>query len=66
MTSRQLDEREALLEQQGAEPLRLEMLRLARSFKRSWIEMAEALVRLRDSRAYEGWGYPDLYAYCAD
>jgi hypothetical protein len=66
MTARQLDDRATMLAQQGADPLRLEMVRLARSFKRSWLEMAEALVRLRDSRAYEGWGYDDLYAYCAD
>ena len=28
--------------------------------------MAEALLQLRVSRAYEEWGYPDLYAYCSD
>jgi hypothetical protein len=38
----------------------------AQRFKRSWVELAEALVQLRDSRAYQAWGYADLHAYCAE
>jgi hypothetical protein len=64
-TSEQLKEREQTLEQEGADPLRIELLRRARRFKRSWIEMAEALLQLRDGRDYEQWGYGDLYEYCA-
>ena len=54
------------LQSDGADPLRIELLHRARRFKRSWIEMAEALTQLRVSRAYEGWGYADLYGYCND
>jgi hypothetical protein len=48
------------------EPERRELIERARRFKRSWVEMAEALVEVRASRAYERWGYDDLYAYCSD
>lgn len=55
-----------MLQRDGADPLRLELVGLARRFKRSWLEMAEALVRLQASRSYEAWGFADLYGYCAD
>lgn len=51
---------------QGADPLRLRVIKCARAFKRSWIDMAEALLQVRASNAYQAWGYDDLYAYCAD
>jgi len=51
---------------EGADPLRVDLLRRARNFKRSWVEMAEALLELRVSRAYEAWGYKNLYAYCSE
>jgi hypothetical protein len=42
------------------------MIARAREFKRSWVEMAEALVRVRASRAYERWGWQDVYSYCQE
>jgi hypothetical protein len=60
-----LGQRAMDLEQQGAHPLRVELLHRARRFKRSWIDMAEGLAELRANRAYEDWGYDDLHAYCA-
>lgn len=64
MITTELDDTVERLEAEGADPLRLELLGKARRFKRSWIDMAEALARVQDSRAYEGWGYPTLHAYC--
>lgn len=52
------------LEQSGAEPLRLDALRITQAFKRSWVELAETLVQIRDASAYSGWGYDDFYGYC--
>jgi hypothetical protein len=56
--------RERTLLEQGADPLRIEILQRARRFKRSWIEMAEALLKVKASGVFESWGYADLYAYC--
>ena len=52
------------LAREGADALRIELVRRARNFKRTWVEMAEALVEVRDTQAYLAWGYQDLYAYC--
>ncbi len=62
--SRKLDEIAASLADKGDDAQRLELVQRARRFKRSWVEMAEALVHVRATRAYERWGYADLYAYC--
>jgi hypothetical protein len=51
------------MEQGGADPLRVDIVRRAQSFKRSWLELAEGLTRLRKSRQYERWGFSDLYDY---
>ncbi len=56
--------RERTLLEQGADPLRIEILQRARRFKRSWIDMAEALLRVKASGVFTEWGYADLYAYC--
>jgi hypothetical protein len=53
------------LKSAGDDALRLEVVQRARRFKRSWVEMAEALVHVQDSRAFERWGYSDLHEYCA-
>ncbi len=53
------------LEAEGGDPLRVKVLRSARAFKRSWVEMAEALVLVRNREAYVKWGYDDFYNYCA-
>jgi len=65
MSNYKLDRIAESLAERGADPERLDLVDRARRFKRSWVEMAEGLVRVRDSRAYERWGYPDIHAYCA-
>lgn len=52
------------LEQHGEDPARVEIVRRAQRFKRSWVELAEGLCMLRDSRAYEDWGFGDMHEYC--
>ncbi|MGD8859854.1 MAG: hypothetical protein PVI30_07570 [Myxococcales bacterium] len=52
------------LEAQGQDPRRVETVRCAQRFKRSWVELAAALCELRDTRAYEAWGFGDLHEYC--
>jgi len=62
----QLETRAQDLEADGADPLRVDLLRRARLFKRSWVEMAEGLLEVRMRRSHEAWGYEDFYRYCAD
>ncbi|RMG96445.1 MAG: hypothetical protein D6705_11200 [Deltaproteobacteria bacterium] len=64
--TKKIDDLIAVLEKTGADPLRLDVLRRTRQFKRSWVDLAEALVEVRRNRAYEAWGYDDIYAYCRD
>lgn len=64
--TRKIDDLIAVLEKTGADPLRLDVLRRTRAFKRSWVDLAEALVEVRRTEAYRDWGYEDLYAYCRD
>jgi len=64
--SKQLKQRAKELEGQGADPLRVELLETAHRFKRSWIEMAAGLIKVREQRAYERWDHPEFYAYCQD
>ncbi len=52
------------LAKKGDDGQRLELVQRARRFKRSWVEMAEAIAWVRDTGAYERWGYPDLHSYC--
>jgi hypothetical protein len=54
------------LEKSGAEPARLDALRCAQQFKRSWVELAGKLVAVRRERSFEAWGYEDFYVYCAE
>lgn len=59
-----LDTLAQFLERHGDDPQRLDMVRRAQAFKRSWIELAEALVRVRASGEYRAWGYDDFHRYC--
>jgi hypothetical protein len=59
-----LDALAQMLERAGDDPQRLELVRRAQRFKRSWVELAEALATLRKNRAFERWGYGDLQDYC--
>jgi hypothetical protein len=52
------------LERNGAEPARVDIVRRAERFKRSWVELAEGLWSLRKQRKYENWGYAALHEYC--
>lgn len=63
-THERLDRLHDALESQGADRLRLELVRRARNFKRSWVEMAEALTRVRAAQVHLEWGYPDFESYC--
>ncbi len=46
------------------DPERAAALALARAFKRTWLELAEALTRAQGQRSYERWGFTDFDAYC--
>jgi hypothetical protein len=43
---------------------RVEALARARTFKRSWIELAETLARVHERNSWERWGHPSFDAYC--
>jgi hypothetical protein len=43
---------------------RADVLAKARMFKRTWLELAEALARVQHSEAWTRWGFTDFDAYC--
>jgi hypothetical protein len=45
------------------DPERADMLARARRFKSSWLELAEALTRVRRSGQWQKWGYETFEAY---
>ncbi len=64
-THERLKALEEELAAQGADGIRLELVRRARVFKRSWVDMAEALTQVRRQGLWRKWGYDDFYAYCS-
>jgi len=60
-TDRQMEDR--LLAVSG-DPLRADTLQKARAFKRTWLELAEALTKVQASRSWEQWGFSDFDGYC--
>jgi hypothetical protein len=48
----------------ASDPVRADTLQKARAFKRTWIELADALTRVQTNKSWEGWGYPDFDTYC--
>ena len=64
-THQRLGDLAEALEAEGADALRVHVVRRARDFKRSWVMMAEALVEVRNREAYLQWGYDDFYSYCS-
>lgn len=48
----------------ASDPMRADTLQKARAFKRTWIELADALTRVQSNKSWEGWGYPDFDTYC--
>ena len=64
-THQRLGDLAEALEAEGADELRVHVVRRAREFKRSWVMMAEALVEVRNRESYLEWGYEDFYTYCS-
>lgn len=44
----------------------MEVVTKARAFKRSWVDMAEALVEVRSRGYYQRWGYETLHGYALE
>ncbi len=44
----------------------MQVVTRARAFKRSWVDMAEALVSVRSQRLYERWGFESLHGYALE
>ena len=60
-TDRQMEDRMMAV---ADDPMRADTLQKARAFKRTWLELAEALTRVQAQKSFEGWGFPDFDAYC--
>lgn len=54
---------EALEEQHSDDPERATMLRLSRRFKTTWIELGEALSRVKKTESWKRWGYESFEVY---
>jgi hypothetical protein len=63
--TRKIDELLATLEKSGGDERRLDALRRARQFKRSWVDLAQSLVKIRGKKAFQQWGYDDFHDYCS-
>jgi hypothetical protein len=48
----------------AGDPERVDVLAKARTFKRSWIELAEALARTCERESWRRWGFADFETYC--
>jgi len=48
----------------SSDPVRADTLQKARAFKRTWLELAEALNRANDKNLWQQWGFSDFDAYC--
>ena len=48
----------------SSDPERADTLQKARAFKRTWLELAEALARVQHNNGWERWGFTDFDAYC--
>ncbi len=46
------------------DPERADALTLARAFKRTWLELAEALMKVQSRDAWQRWGFTDFETYC--
>lgn len=46
------------------DPERVEVIDKARQFKRSWLELAEALTRVYERESWVGWSYASFDDYC--
>ena len=48
----------------SGDPERADALAKARAFKRTWLELAEALARVQKHDGWRRWGFTDFDAYC--
>lgn len=48
----------------AGDPERANVIGKARMFKRSWLELAEALTNVIELGSWEGWGYRSFDGYC--
>ncbi|MEP6859441.1 MAG: hypothetical protein ABJE66_02410 [Deltaproteobacteria bacterium] len=60
-TDRQMEDRMMAV---SNDPMRADTLQKARAFKRTWLELAEALSRVQGQTSWEAWGFSDFDAYC--
>ncbi len=60
-TDRQMEDRMIAVQN---DPLRSDTLQKARQFKRTWLELAEALTKVQGNQSWQAWGFPDFDAYC--
>jgi hypothetical protein len=56
---------EAAILAHAADAERVLVLERAKKFKRSWIELAEVLTRVRETDAWRRWGFNGFDEYCA-
>lgn len=49
----------------AGDPERVEVLRRARAFKRSWIELGEALTAIYERESWTAWGHESFEIYCS-
>lgn len=54
-----------LFERTGSDPDRLAAVRQTQTFRRSWVDLAKCLHKLRQGKKYSEWGFADFYAYCS-
>ncbi len=60
-TDRQMEDRMLAV---SSDPERADTLAKARAFKRTWLELAEALSRVQSQSSWNKWGFTDFDAYC--
>src|SRR5580693_5101252 len=60
-TDREMEDRMLAV---SSDPERADTLQKARAFKRTWLELAQALARVQSGKSWERWGFPDFDAYC--
>ncbi len=60
-TDRQMEDRMMAV---ASDPERADTLQKARAFKRTWLELAQALSKIQSENAWERWGFVDFDSYC--
>jgi len=68
MASKIITKTDSLMEDRmlavAGDPDRADTLQKARAFKRTWLELAEALSRASEKKLWEKWGFADFDSYC--